>query len=148
MKRIILIYSLFLGCLGDALPLMAQHTLQSGATVEATDVCRLRDSVIITMRLDLSTMEVESNRSIVLIPLFEAEGKHIELPSVEVMGRRRQLYYERNGRRHYADSPWSVIRRKEGEAQTVNYRTTLLYQPWMDTARLAVTEDLCGCGEV
>ena len=64
------------------------------------------------------------------------------------MGRRRQLYYERNGRRHYADSPWSVIRRKEGEAQTVNYRTTLLYQPWMDTARLAVTEDLCGCGEV
>ena len=53
MKRIILIYSLFLGCLGDALPLMAQHTLQSGATVEATDVCRLRDSVIITMRLDL-----------------------------------------------------------------------------------------------
>lgn len=148
MKRIILIYSLFLGCLGDALPLMAQHTLQSGATVEATDVCRLRDSVIITMRLDLSTMEVESNRSIVLIPLFEAEGKHIELPSVEVMGRRRQLYYERNGRRHYADSPWSVIRRKKGEAQTVDYRTTLLYQPWMDTARLAVTEDLCGCGEV
>lgn len=148
MKRIILIYSLFLGCLGDALPLMAQHTLQSGATVEATDVCRLRDSVIITMRLDLSTMEVESNRSIVLIPLFEAEGKHIELPSVEVMGRRRRLYYERNGQQHYADTPWRVIRRKQGEEQTVDYRTSLRYEAWMDGARLTVTEDLCGCGEV
>lgn len=148
MKRIVLRYSLLLGSLLAALPLVAQQTLQSGAEVRSTDVYRLRDSVVVEMRFDLSAMEVESNRSVVLIPSLEADGRHFELPALEVMGRRRRLYYERNGQQHYADTPWRVIRRKQGEEQTVDYRTSLRYEAWMDGARLAVTEDLCGCGEV
>lgn len=148
MKRIILTYALSLGSLFAALPLGARPTLPSGATVAATEVRRLRDSVVVRMRFDLSGMKVESNRSVVLIPLLEADGERIELPSVEVMGRRRQLYYERNGRQPYADNPWCVIRCEQGEAQTVEYRTSLLYEPWMDAARLEMAEDLCGCGEV
>lgn len=148
MKRIVLRYSLLLGSIFAALPLMARQTLQSGAVIETTDVYRLRDSVVVEMRFDLSAMEVESNRSVVLIPLLEADGRHFELPALEVMGRRREIYYERNGQQHYADTPWRVIRRKQGEEQTVDYRTSLRYESWMDAARLAVTEDLCGCGEV
>lgn len=149
MKRIVFTYSILLATLLTALPLAARQPLQSGAAVEATDVCRLRDSVIITMRLDLSAMKVESNRSVVLIPLLEADDKRIALPAIEVMGRRRQLYYERNGRRHYADTPWRIIRYdRNGATQTIDYRTSLPYEPWMDTARLGITEDLCGCGEV
>ena len=148
MKRIVLRYSLLLGSFFAALPLVAQQTLQSGAEVKSTDIYRLRDSVVVKMDIDLSAMQVESNRSVVLIPSLEADGRHFELPALEVMGRRREIYYERNGQQHYADSPWRVIRRKQGEEQTVDYRTSLLYKAWMDGARLAVTEDLCGCGEV
>lgn len=148
MKRIILTYVFLLGSLFSTLPLAAQQTPQSGAMVEATDVYRLGDSVVITMRLDLSGMKVESNRSIVLIPLLEADGEHIESPSVEVMGRRRRLYYECNGRRPYADTPWCVIYHERNEVQVMEYRTSLPYKPWMDTTRLGMTEDLCGCGEI
>lgn len=148
MKRIILTYSLLLGSLFASGPLAAQPALPGGAAVSATEVRRLRDSVIVTMRLDLSGMKVESNRSVVLVPQLEAGGRRMALPSVEVMGRRRGLYYERNGRRPYASDPRCVVLRKPGEAQTVEYRASLPYEPWMDAVRLEMSEDLCGCGEV
>lgn len=148
MKRIILTYSLLIGSLFAALPLEAQQALQSGAAVRSSDVYRQRDSVIVRMQIGLSDMEVGSNRSVVLIPLLEADGKRLELPAVEVMGRRRQLYYERNGQQKYAATPWHVIRHDRDSAQVVDYRTAVLYEGWMDRALLGMTEDLCGCGEV
>jgi len=148
MKRIVLTYSFCMGSLFAALPLGAQQTLQSGAAVRSADVNRQRDSVIVRMQLDLTDMEVASNRSVVLIPQLESGDRRLELPAVEVMGRRRQLYYERNGRQTYAVTPWHVVRRDRERTQTVDYRTALLYEDWMDHALLGITEDLCGCGEV
>lgn len=148
MKRIVLTYSFWMGSLFAALPLGAQQTLQSGAAVRSADVSRQRDSVIVRMQLDLTDMEVASNRSVVLIPQLESGDRRLELPAVEVMGRRRQLYYERNGRQTYAVTPWHVVRRDRERTQTVDYRTALLYEDWMDHALLGMTEDLCGCGEV
>lgn len=148
MKRIVLTYSFWMGSLFAALPLGAQQTLQSGAAVRSADVNRQRDSVIVRMQLDLTDMEVASNRSVVLIPQLESGDRRLELPAVEVMGRRRQLYYERNGRQTYAVTPWHVVRRDRERTQTVDYRTALLYEDWMDHALLGITEDLCGCGEV
>lgn len=113
------------------------------------DIHRLRDSVVVCMQLDLSGMEVKSNRSVVLIPSLEADGGQVELPAVEVMGRRRQLYYERNGQQRDAVAPWLAIRHTDRDGvQEVDYRTSLLYEAWMDRARLTMKEDLCGCGEV
>ena len=150
MKRIFLIYSLLsLSCLFAVGPLRAQHVLQSGAIVKSMDIHRLRDSVVVCMQLDLSEMEVKSNRSVVLIPSLEADGRQAELPPVEVMGRRRQLYYERNGQQRDAVAPWLTIRHADRDGvQEVDYRTSLLYEAWMDRARLTMKEDLCGCGEV
>ena len=150
MKRIFLIYSLLsLSCLFAVGPLRAQHVLQSGAVVKSMDIHRLRDSVVVCMQLDLSEMEVKSNRSVVLIPSLEADGGQVELPAVEVMGRRRQLYYERNGQQRDAVAPWLAIRHADRDGvQEVDYRTSLLYEAWMDRARLTMKEDLCGCGEV
>ena len=150
MKRIFLIYSLLsLSCLFAVGPLRAQHMLQSGAIVKSMDIHRLRDSVVVCMQLDLSEMEVKSNRSVVLIPSLEADGRQAELPPVEVMGRRRQLYYERNGQQRDAVAPWLAIRHADRDGvQEVDYRTSLLYEAWMDRARLTMKEDLCGCGEV
>lgn len=150
MKRIFLIYSLLsLSCLFAVGPLRAQHVLQSGAAVKSMDIHRLRDSVVVCMQLDLSGMEVKSNRSVVLIPSLEADGGQVELPAVEVMGRRRQLYYERNGQQRDAVTPWLTIRHTDRDGvQEVDYRTSLLYEAWMDRACLTMKEDLCGCGEV
>lgn len=147
MKRIIPTYTLLLGGLLASSSLMAQYPLQSGANVKDAQIFRLRDSVIVEMQIDLSDMEVESNRSIVLIPSLTAQEKTFTLPAVEVMGRRRTIYYERNGLHPYAESPYLVIKKDRKEAQTVDYRMALPYAEWMNNAKLGMAEDLCGCGE-
>lgn len=130
-----------------AMPLHAQ-TLASGAQVEGAGIVRLRDSVVISMNIRLDGMKVESNRSVVLQPLLATDAKTAWLPAIEVMGRRRHLYYERNNHQVYAEGPVQVVKRQKGEEQCLTYRTALAYAPWMDNARLTVAEDLCGCGQV
>lgn len=124
------------------------QTLQSGARIERVGIDRVRDSVVLSMDIVLDDMEVRSNRSIVLQPLFAGMAGKQWLPAVEVMGRRRHLYYERNGRQTYADNPLHVVKIDKAGEQTVHYRTSLRYEPWMDRAELTVSEDLCGCGQV
>lgn len=92
-----LTYGCLLGALLVSSPLAARHTLRSGAAVGDSRVFRLRDSVVVEMRIDLAGMEVRSDRSVVLIPSLCDGERTIALPAVEVMGRRRALYYERNG---------------------------------------------------
>ncbi len=130
-----------------AMPLHAQ-TLASGAQVEGAGIVRLRDSVVISMNIRLDGMKVESNRSVVLQPLLATDAKTTWLPAIEVMGRRRHLYYERNNHQVYAEGPVQVVKRQKGEEQSLTYRTALAYAPWMDNAHLTVAEDLCGCGQV
>ena len=122
--------------------------LASGATVRDVEISKERDSVVIAMDIDLSGMEVGRNRSVVVAPLFYAGEEWKWLPAVEVMGRRRYIYYQRNEESLYTEQPYSIVRHKKEETQTVNYRIALPYASWMDHAELAITEDACGCGEV
>ena len=124
------------------------QALQSGAKVSDTGIERVRDSVVISMDICLDSMQVHSNRSVVMQPLLESENGKAWLPALEVMGRRRHIYYQRNAQATYADNPMKVIRKRNGEPQTMRYRTSLPYAPWMDGADLLMTEDLCGCGQV
>lgn len=124
------------------------HRLPCGAVVERAEVNRLRDSVVVSMRLDLSQMEVGTNRSVVLAPvLLDGEGGE-QLPAVEVMGRRRHLYYRRNPESAYAAQPARVVKREEGKVQSYDYRVSLPYAQWMDSVRLVVGQDECDCGKV
>lgn len=122
--------------------------LASGAAVRDAEISKERDSVVIAMDIDLSDMKVGRNRSVVVAPLLYAGEEWKWLPAVEVMGRTRYLYYQRNEESLYAEQPYRVVRHKKDEPQTVNYRITLPYESWMDRAELALTEDACGCGEV
>lgn len=148
MKRIISIYGLLLGGM-FASTVYAQHTLQSGAVVTESRIYRMRDSIRIEMLIDLTAMKVESNRAVVLIPRMETDRKTMELPAVEVMGRRQYLYYKRNSnRKGYTALPYCYLRQKKnGAPQTVDYRIALPYEPDTERARLTLAEDLCGCGE-
>lgn len=124
------------------------NRLPCGAVVERADVSRLRDSVVVSMRLDLSQMAVGANRSVVLAPvLLDGEGGE-QLPAVEVMGRRRHLYYRRNPESAYAAQPARVVKREANSPQSYDYRVSLPYAQWMDSVRLVVGQDECGCGKV
>lgn len=122
--------------------------LPGGAEVSGVDIRKQRDSVVIRMNLNLSGMEVGRNRSIVVTPLFYAEGEEEWLPAIEVMGRTRYLYYQRNEESLYADSPYTIIKKDKNAIQQVGYQVSVPYRKWMDRASLVVAEDTCQCGEV
>lgn len=122
--------------------------LPGGAEVSGVDIRKQRDSVVIRMNLNLSGMEVGRNRSMVVTPLFYAEGEEEWLPAIEVMGRTRYLYYQRNEESLYADSPYAIIKKDKNATQQVGYQVSVPYRKWMDRASLVVAEDTCQCGEV
>ena len=122
--------------------------LPGGAEVNDVEIRKQRDSVLIRMSLDLNGMEVGRNRSIVIAPLFYAEGEETWLPAVEVMGRTRYLYYQRNEESLYASNPYAVIKRDKDVEQQVDYQVSVPYRKWMDCATLVVAEDTCQCGDV
>lgn len=122
--------------------------LPGGAEVSGVDIRKQRDSVVIRMNLNLSGMEVGRNRSMVVTPLFYAEGEEEWLPAIEVMGRTRYLYYQRNEESLYADSPYAIIKKDKNLTQQVDYQVSVPYRKWMDRASLVVAEDTCQCGEV
>ena len=120
--------------------------VSSGALAEDVSITRERDSVVIAFCFNLDKMHVESNRSVVLQPLLEGEKESQWLPAVEVMGRKRYIYYERNNRLTYAESPCRVVKKEKDASQQLPYRVALPYQPWMEGASLHLSEDQCGCG--
>lgn len=122
--------------------------LPGGAEVGGVEIRKQRDSVLIRMSLDLNGMEVGRNRSIVIAPLFYAEGEEAWLPAVEVMGRTRYLYYQRNEESLYVSNPYAVIKRDKDVEQQVDYQVSVPYRKWMDCATLVVAEDTCQCGDV
>ena len=132
------------------LPLAADEAkrLPGGATVSDVEIKKQRDSVMIRMNIDLNGMEVSRNRSVVVTPLFYAGEEAQWLPAIEVMGRTRYLYYQRNEQSLYADNPYAIVRYKKESAPQVNYQVTVPYRKWMDRAQLVVAEDTCQCGEV
>lgn len=134
-------------CLAAILPAGAQQRLQSGA--RATDICidRLRDSVWVTFRLDIDSLEVRSNGAVVLMPSLKNGSREWPLPAVEVVGRKHALYAERNGGSIYADADTRIVAKQKGNNLPIDYRAALSYADGMGTLQLCFREDLCGCGE-
>ncbi len=119
-----------------------------GVSVEEVEISRARDSVRIAFRIGLDSLDIRSSRSLVLQPFFKGEGGDCWLPAVEVMGRKRYLYYQRNGSLTYAGAPCRVMKLGKDAPSQIAYQTALAYEPWMEGASLYLGEDECGCGQV
>lgn len=121
---------------------------KNGVGIDQIQISRVRDSVHITFQINLDSIRLRSNRSLVLQPFFKGEGGSQWLPAVEVMGRKRYLYYLRNDLQTYAEAPCRVVKAGKDMQHRLPYETTLSYEPWMENASLYLGEDECGCGQV
>ena len=137
----------------------AQKVLVSRTVVNDAKIERHRDSVTVSMRIDVSSTNVKSGSSVILHPrLTSLEGTgYTYFPPVEIMGRTRSIYFERNPKATYVDDEHYAIivkggRKKknspEGESDILEYVRTVPYSPWMDRTNLSISEDLCGCGKI
>ena len=113
------------------------------------------DSVYIRITFDISGVNVDSRRSISLIPALVTADNRMDLPEVVVKGRGNYNVYQREialmSSRQKADyapeAPYAVIPGfKSKNSKGIEYSVTVKYSAWMADARLDMYEDLCGCG--
>jgi outer membrane protein OmpA-like peptidoglycan-associated protein len=72
-------------------------------------------------------------------------GANKALPAIYVYGRVRQLVAERTGK--LPEDAFEVIRRDNGESQTVHYNTRVPYEKWMNGSMLQLMATVQGCAD-
>ena len=141
-KRFISIALLLAGSLAAAnVRAQVNNTLR----VEKKLIERSGDYLLVDLTLNLSDLEIRSNRSVTYTPVIQRGDSLRRLPALIVNGRNRQILYERTGRNPIDDGEFA-IRRKNGAEQRFDYRTRVPYARWMGKSEMAMVTDECGCG--
>lgn len=96
------------------------------------------------LNLNLETIDIKSNRMVVLTPFIAAEKDTINLSSIGLMGRRRYFYYERNAKRYPHVYENENFRTGEMPA-SFRWEETFPYEKWMNGSRLMVLKQVYGC---
>lgn len=148
MKRFIPIY---ITALLLAAPSFAQKIMEGTGEVKNLSSTRKGDKVEMTMDIDISKIEVGADETVILVPTIEKGDNTMELPAVEVMGRRQYLYHLRNDDKTATENPYYAERkakraeRKAGQKQSVAYSTEVEFHEWMRGATVKIKESSCGC---
>ena len=118
----------------------------AGGQVSAknTKVAKDGKNVTVSMDIILDKLHLDANEGLVLTPALVKGQDTLRLPAMEVMGRKRYIYYQRNGKTATV-TPSSVTRRHNGKQQTVPYNYSTDFRKWMRGANLIMGTDTCGC---
>lgn len=154
MKRQYII--LFVLCLLLSTGAIAQQKEYSGQMhVTPLTLEQRGDSLYMKLSFDISGVNVDSRRSISLIPALVSPTNRLNLPEVMVKGRENYNVYQREvslmskrQREVYSKTvPYAVLKGfKADNNKSVGYDKVIKYEPWMADAKLDMYEDLCGCG--
>lgn len=112
--------------------------------VENKQFRKVGDRVKVAMDIRLDDLKLKSNRGLMLVPMMVNGEDTLRMQAVEVLGRKRYIYWQRNGAT-MTENPLVVERRHNGEQQTVTYKTEVGYEDWMTNSSLVLAEDNCGC---
>lgn len=137
---------MFIIALSDILPLSAQHLANGKISILNKEVRKIGTSVNIDIDLKLDLLKLKSNKGMILIPMIVNQEDTLRMPAVEVMGRKRYIYYLRN-KKTATPMPKIVTLRNNCEVQTIHYDYTTPYKRWMDNSQLVIGENTCGCNQ-
>lgn len=123
--------------------------------VENTRCDEINNTLHITASISLDSISLGANNQVVVTPILEIPDHEQQfLPSVMIGGRNMYYQYERRGipkdiKKKYPDIS-TVVRRKNGTSQRIDYATSVDMQMWMrnPNTRLALAIDTCGCGHL
>lgn len=109
------------------------------------------NTVYLNLDIDLNDLSLNTNRSLILIPVLRSTTQTAEFPPIVINGKKRHKAYERSIA--YSDwediqsAPVAVVQLKKNQTRpTLFYRETLPYSSWMNDAYLEIHEELCDCG--
>lgn len=126
----------------------AQQALPQNSSVHilSSNVNKIDSLLFIEITLDLSDLDIESDRVMTITPLLESKYKDTLLSKVLVNGREKHIIYQRNAEKGKDATIYAEVLRKNNTPQTINYKTIIPYGNWMNNASLSIEVDLCGCG--
>lgn len=135
---------------------MALLTLCSTATAQQLaggkisllnkEVKKHGNDVCVNMDFKLDNLTLKSNKGMVVIPMIVNRNDTLKMPAVELLGRKRYVYYQRNNKTA-TPNPLIVGQRKNGEVQTIHYAYQTPYRQWMSNSQLVIGQDVCGCNQ-
>lgn len=100
--------------------------------------------------LNLSNTKFKNHQSVALTPVItSSDGNNsVRMKTLLVNGRSQQIANTRKGHIPYAKK-LQLVKRNNGKEQILHYSDTVALQPWMkDNSKMALHEDLCGCGNI
>ena len=115
--------------------------------ISKKEVKRDGDDVNVKMDFKLDDIILGSNRGLIYTPMIVNDEDTLKLPAVEVMGRKRYIYYQRNNATA-SKNPLIVEQRQNKKKQTLHYIYTTPFQDWMSNSQLVIGNDTCGCNQV
>lgn len=145
MKKTIFILATLLGTTGMS-EAVAQDTkdILPGLSVEKFNMNRNGKYLTVTMDIDLSELDVNSNRAVLLTPRLANGTDSIDLPSVGIYGHRRYYYYIRNGISTISGETEKSFKASDKPGQ-LEYDNHIPYENWMDGATLKFHRSDWGC---
>lgn len=96
-------------------------------------------SVSFTIMLD--DLEIPSGDAVIFTPLYIGTDT-VTMPSTVAAGRKEIIYAGRTN----SYEGLEVVRRRNGTKQQIDYTASVPWESWMETGRLILREDRCGCG--
>lgn len=145
MKRTIFILATLLG-IGNMSKAVAQNTenIIPGVSIENFNMNRNGKYLNVEMDVDLTALDVDANRAILLTPRLVNGADSLDLPSIGIYGRRRYYYYVRNGISTISGESEKSFRVSKKPEQ-LEYDNLILYEDWMNGATLKVHRSDWGC---
>ncbi len=148
MKKTLYILSALLGIIAVAKAQnaidMRNQDIVDGVSVENLRMERNGGYIAVDMFWDLSELDVDDNRAVLLTPRLVNGNDSLDLPSVGVYGRRRYYFYVRNGESMLSGKDEMSYKVSE-KPETIEYHSMVPYTEWMDGSVLSLHRSDYGC---
>ncbi|WP_279209883.1 DUF3868 domain-containing protein [Bacteroides nordii] len=145
MERMIFTLAILLG-IGNMSVAVAQNTenIIPGISIGNFNMNRSGKYFTVEMNVDLTALDVDANRAVLLTPRLVNGADSLDLPSIGIYGRRRYYYYVRNGISTISGGAEKSFQASKKPEQ-LEYNNLILYEEWMNGATLTVHRSDWGC---
>ena len=141
-RKVYMILAALLG-IGNMSEAVAQNTkdILPGVSVGNLNMNREGKYLTVEMDVDLTALDVDANRAVLLTPRLVNGVDSLDLPAIGIYGRRRYYYYVRNGISTISGESEKSFR----VSDNVAYSNLAEYSDWMNGATLKFHRSDWGC---
>lgn len=148
-----ILFVLIAVCLNANKTMAQDRSYEGRITIEPVRLEQKGEFLYIEVDFIMNGVKMKSTRGVDFIPQLVSPTVTYTLPKVSVKGQNEYLAYERRlsvmskkEKRNF-EKPYLVEKWSKRKNDTIRYRYSVLYQPWMADASLNIQRDECGCGE-